>query len=85
MSILPKDITNLISLTFNLERKNIMNLEEYKQVEMLTAEDVATILNIPKSRAYTIIREMNAELKKRGKLILRGRINRTYFMEKIIP
>lgn len=85
MSILPKDITNLISLTFNLERKNIMNLEEYKQVEMLTAEDVATILNIPKSRAYTIIREMNAELKKKGKLILRGRINRTYFMEKIIP
>lgn len=62
-----------------------MNLEEYKQVEMLTAENVATILNIPKSRAYTIIREMNAELKKKGKLILRGRINRTYFMEKIIP
>lgn len=34
-----------------------MNLEENKQVEMLTSEDVATILNIPKSRAYTIIRK----------------------------
>ncbi len=62
-----------------------MNLSEWKEAEMLTAKDVACILKVPVSRGYTIIREMNAELKGKGKLILRGRINRTYFEQKILP
>lgn len=50
---------------------------------MLTAADVAEILQIKPSRAYSIIRQMNAELTKKGKLVLRGRVNRRYFEEKI--
>ena len=49
----------------------------------LTAADVAEILQIKPSRAYSIIRQMNAELTKKGKLVLRGRVNRRYFEEKI--
>lgn len=50
---------------------------------MLTAADVAEILQIKPSRAYSIIRQMNAELTKKGKLVLRGRVNRRYFEAKI--
>lgn len=50
---------------------------------MLTAADVSKILDVKMSRAYAIIRTMNAELKSQGKLVLRGRINRRYFESKI--
>ena len=52
---------------------------------MLTADDVAELLEIKRSRAYAIIRQLNAELKAQGKLVLRGRVNRQYFLEKISP
>ncbi|EHO62148.1 hypothetical protein [Dialister succinatiphilus] len=63
----------------------MIDCREWKQVEMLNAKDVATILNIPVSRAYTIIREMNKDLKAHGKLVLRGRVNRAYFESKVLP
>ena len=50
---------------------------------MLTAEDVAEILQVKPSRAYTIIRQMNTELAAMGKLVIRGRVNRHYFEQKI--
>jgi hypothetical protein len=50
---------------------------------MLTAEDVAEILQVKPSRAYTIIRQMNTELAAMGKLVIRGRVNRRYFEQKI--
>lgn len=62
-----------------------MDKKEWKQAEMLTAKDVAEILDVPVSRGYTIIRTMNKELKDKGKLIIRGRINRIYFEQKILP
>lgn len=49
---------------------------------MLTAEDVAEILQVKPSRAYTIIRQMNTELAAMGKLVIRGRVNRRYFEQK---
>ena len=50
---------------------------------MLTAEDVAEILQVKPSRAYTIIRQMNTDLAAMGKLVIRGRVNRRYFEQKI--
>lgn len=50
---------------------------------MMTADDVANTLAIKKSRAYAFIRTWNAELEARGKLVIRGRINRAYFEQKI--
>ena len=60
-------------------------VEKEYDVQMLTAKDVAKILNVPVSRGYTIIRMMNKELAASGKLILRGRINKSYFYRKLIP
>ena len=50
---------------------------------MLTAEDVAKILQVKESCAYRIIRQMNNELAAMGKLVIRGRVNRRYFEQKI--
>ena len=50
---------------------------------MLTAEDVAKILQVEESCAYRIIRQMNTELAAMGKLVIRGRVNRRYFEQKI--
>lgn len=60
----------------------INNLEK---AEMLNAQEVAEILNVPVSRGYSVIRMLNKELKARGKLVLRGRVNKTYFYSKIMP
>nr|WP_308612323.1 DNA-binding protein [uncultured Dialister sp.] len=61
-----------------------VNDRKYKS-EMLNARDVAEILDVPVSRGYSIIRQLNKELKANGKLILRGRINKTYFYSRINP
>ena len=50
---------------------------------MLTAEDVAKILQVKESCAYRIIRQMNTELAAMGKFAIRGRVNRRYFEQKI--
>ncbi len=48
----------------------------------LSAEDVASILNISKGYAYKIMRDLNAELKAKGYITISGRVNTQYFLEK---
>ena len=48
----------------------------------LKVEDVAEILGVSKPYAYKIVRSLNAELKEKGFLVVSGRINRRYFLEK---
>lgn len=47
------------------------------------AEDVAKIMGISKSKAYKIIRELNDELSKQGKIVIQGKVSRRYFDEKV--
>ena len=49
----------------------------------INAEEVATELQISKRQAYRIIRDMNAELEKGGYIVIKGRVNRQYFSERI--
>jgi hypothetical protein len=44
---------------------------------------VARELQISKRQAYRIIRDMNAELEKDGYIVIKGRVNRQYFSERI--
>ena len=46
------------------------------------AEEIAGALGISKPYAYKLIREMNEELKKKGFIIIPGRVSRRYFEEK---
>ncbi len=50
---------------------------------MLTAGEVANLLGIKIGLAYRIIRECNAELKKMGKITIRGKVNKRYLERKL--
>ena len=50
---------------------------------LLTAEEVAALLNCSVSYAYVIIRRANKDLASRGYIVLNGRIPRGYLIEKI--
>ena len=47
------------------------------------AEDVAIKLGISQSKAYEVMRELNAELKSDGYLIVRGKVSKQFLDEKI--
>ncbi|AZK44801.1 helix-turn-helix domain-containing protein [Paenibacillus lentus] len=60
-------------------------METVQSVErkFLKAADVAQILQVSETTAYRIIRKLNDELKKQGKIIVAGKISRKYFEEKV--
>jgi hypothetical protein len=45
---------------------------------------VAAILGVSQATAYRRIAELNQELKEQGKIIVRGKISRKYFEEKVV-
>lgn len=49
----------------------------------LNADDVAAAMECSKSVAYTIIRQLNDELKEKGFITIHGKINAKYFNERI--
>lgn len=50
---------------------------------MLDAHDVAQLLGIKMYLSYKIIRNANEELKRAGKLTIRGRVNKEFLMKKL--
>ncbi|MDS0526083.1 helix-turn-helix domain-containing protein [Clostridium sp. SHJSY1] len=48
----------------------------------LTVTDVRKILGISTSKAYSIIRQLNNDLKSKGYIVISGRVPKKYFMEK---
>ena len=49
----------------------------------MTVEEVAAELRVSKSKAYQIVRELNAELQKQGYLTVAGRVNATLLHKKV--
>lgn len=49
----------------------------------LSAAEVAEYIGVSVPMAYKIIQKLNAELKAQGYITIAGRVNRTYFEEKI--
>lgn len=49
----------------------------------MTVEEVAEELRVSKSKAYQIVRELNAELQKQGSLTVAGRVSATFFHKKV--
>ena len=49
----------------------------------MTVEEVAAELRVSKSKAYQIVRELNAELQKQGYLTVAGRVNAVFFHKKV--
>lgn len=50
----------------------------------MEVQDVIEILNISEGKAYEIIRMLNAELKEKGYIVVRGKVNTKYFFKKLI-
>jgi hypothetical protein len=49
----------------------------------LTASEVAEMIGCKQGLAYKLIRKWNQELQEQGKLTIRGKINKQYFMKKM--
>lgn len=47
-----------------------------------SANDIAQMLGISKSGAYSIIRKLNSELESRGFIVIQGKVSKAYFEEK---
>lgn len=51
--------------------------------KFLTATEVAEILNVSRSTAYRIIKRLNNELNKAGKITVAGKVSARYFYENV--
>ena len=51
--------------------------------KFLEVGDVMQILGISRSAAYKIMRQINSELEKKGYIVIRGKVSRKYFEERI--
>ena len=49
----------------------------------LNVDEVAVELQVSKSKAYQIVRELNADLQKQGYLTVAGRVNAAFFHKKV--
>jgi predicted transcriptional regulator len=49
----------------------------------IKADEVAEMMDISKSKAYEIIRNLNKELKSKGMITTAGRISRRYLEERL--
>ena len=47
-----------------------------------TANEIMQQLQVSSSKAYSVIRKLNAELEAKGYLTVSGRISRTYFFKR---
>lgn len=50
---------------------------------MITAAEVAEIMDCSERHGYKLIQEMNGELKSKGYIIRAGRVPRKYFYERV--
>ena len=51
--------------------------------KFLEVGDVMQILEISRSAAYKLMRQINSELEKKGYIVIRGKVSRKYFEERI--
>lgn len=49
----------------------------------MTVEKVAQELNVSKSYAYKVVRELNTEMRELGYLTVSGRVNTNFFRKKL--
>ena len=50
--------------------------------KLLNAKEVAEILNTGITSAYKIIKELNSELIKKGYMVIPGKVNKFYLLER---
>lgn len=61
---------------------NTININGYDYPLTLSVKDVQGLLGIGEKNARTVIKELNAELTKAGKKVIKGRIFTQYLMKR---
>lgn len=51
--------------------------------KFMRVDEVARLLDVSESHAYRVMRALNLELTKEGKITTAGRVSRKYLMERI--
>ncbi len=59
-----------------------LSKEVHMRAQFITAQEVAEILGISRSKSYQIIRQMNKELKAQGYITIAGKCPAQYFKQK---
>ncbi len=52
--------------------------------QFVTAKEVAEIMGVSEGKAYSVIRELNAQLNAKGYITIAGKVNRRFFEEKCL-
>ena len=60
-----------------------MQNENGSQRIYLTAKDIMELLGVSKSKAYGLIRKLNAELEAEGYIVITGKVSKKRFEERI--
>lgn len=47
-----------------------------------TAEDIQRILDVKRTKAYAIIKTLNAELEEKGYMTVKGKVSKKYFHQR---
>ena len=50
--------------------------------QFITADEIMKSLDIGRTKAYQIIKDLNAELSDKGYLVIRGKVSRRYFCQR---
>lgn len=66
----------------NIKNQNNGNRETAIS-RFIGADEVRQILGVSRSKAYRIIKQLNNELEKKGKIVIAGKVSRNYFMESL--
>ncbi len=53
-----------------------------EEKSFFTVDEVAGFLQVSKSKAYEIVRQLNREMNDKGYLTVAGRVNSNYFYER---
>lgn len=65
------------------QREEARKEEQARQKQVLNVHDVMEALEVSESKAYGIIKQLNKELEAKGYIVVRGKISRVYFEEKL--
>lgn len=74
-----QEIMDLIGAAERAQEERRQKVER----QFIGAKEVAEILGVSESKAYSVIRELNKELKERGFITVTGKVSRVFFQERV--
>ena len=74
-----REIMELIGAAERYQKERRQRVER----QFIGAKEVAEILGVSEGKAYSVIRDLNKELKERGFITVAGKVSRVFFQERV--